>query len=426
MSSERSDLTRRQALGLLGGAAAGTLAASALAGCSSDAPSAGGPPASTTTTRAASRSTVPPAQRKLVVVELAGGNDSLSTLVPMESGVYRDARPQLAIPPEELIDLGDGYGLNRQLAGLHEAGLALLAGVGTHRPNMSHFDMRARWWAGSPNATPGDGPGFLGKLCDQLGKGDVRGVAIGRDFSPALAAELPSTVGLVDPSRIRAADTGPAQGALLEALAAYGSSSAAARSPRGRTASATATMLHVNDLLAELPPAGTGYPGPTDTGGRMAADFAFAGQLLRADIGVQVIHLSTDAAAFDTHGDHRAANPEAWDSVLPGLVAFRAELEEAGLTDQVMIATTSEFGRRFPEHGTGLDHGAAGCALIMGPTKPGVVGEHPSLTKLDEAQNLIATVRFDRYLATMAAWLDVNPRAVLDTRAAPIDRLLEV
>ena len=48
--------------------------------------------------------------------------------------------------------------------------------------------------------------------------------------------------------------------------------------------------------------------------------------------------------------------------------------------------TFSEFGRRAKENGSkGTDHGsAAPMFLVGGKVKRGVVGEHPSLTKLED------------------------------------------
>lgn len=81
-----------------------------------------------------------------------------------------------------------------------------------------------------------------------------------------------------------------------------------------------------------------------------------------------------------------------------------------GLSDRVLVATTSEFGRRPAEHAGGLDHGTASTALLWGPVRPGPHGEAPSLRHLDDDGNLVATVSFDRYQATLATWLGVGPR----------------
>ena len=53
----------------------------------------------------------------LVVINLFGGNDQLNTLVPYRNELYYRLRPNIAIPRQEVLDLGaDGAHL-----GLHPA-----------------------------------------------------------------------------------------------------------------------------------------------------------------------------------------------------------------------------------------------------------------------------------------------------------------
>lgn len=40
---------------------------------------------------------------RLVVVQLSGGNDYLNTVVPYHDSHYRDARPTLGIPADEVL-----------------------------------------------------------------------------------------------------------------------------------------------------------------------------------------------------------------------------------------------------------------------------------------------------------------------------------
>src|SRR5439155_1562028 len=45
--------------------------------------------------------------KTLVIVQLAGGIDGLNTIVPYKDGAYRDVRPQLALPDDQLIPVND-------------------------------------------------------------------------------------------------------------------------------------------------------------------------------------------------------------------------------------------------------------------------------------------------------------------------------
>src|SRR5262249_4664009 len=65
-----------------------------------------------------------------------------------------------------------------------------------------------------------------------------------------------------------------------------------------------------------------------------------------------------------------------------GLFAFQRDLEKRGLADRVLVEVWSEFGRRPEENGSaGTDHGAAGCAFVIGSKAQGeMVGEFPGLS----------------------------------------------
>src|SRR5262245_39481076 len=82
------------------------------------------------------------AGRILLVLELNGGNDGLSTVVPFRDEGYGRHRVALRIPEQELLKVGDELGLHpalRGLAALYERGeLAIVQGVGYPDPNFSH------------------------------------------------------------------------------------------------------------------------------------------------------------------------------------------------------------------------------------------------------------------------------------------------
>ncbi len=74
--------------------------------------------------------------------------------------------------------------------------------------------------------------------------------------------------------------------------------------------------------------------------------------------------------------------------------------------------TFSEFGRRAQENGSkGTDHGSgAPMFLVGGKVKAGVVGEHPSLTKLEDGNLIHATDFRQVYAAVLDKWLGVDAR----------------
>ncbi len=87
----------------------------------------------------------------------------------------------------------------------------------------------------------------------------------------------------------------------------------------------------------------------------------------------------------------------------------------------MLVATTSEFGRRANQNSNGLDHGTATVGLLAGAIHAGVYGQHPNWTTLDPSNdNLRATVTMGQYYATLAQWLGVNPGDVLAGNPAPL------
>ncbi len=351
--------------------------------------------------------------RLLVVVELGGGNDGLSTFVPYEDGHYHDLRPTLALSADEVIPWSDGWGLNARLRTLHDAGVAVVPGVGSTQPDLSHFAMLDRWWRGTVGppdpAAPPVTTGFLGRLCDAV-RGEERftGVSLRFGNAPPLRSAEAATTGLpdVETDFLHAhPDSAPAIRAAITALA-----SGAASGPLAQAREGAARLLWILDLLDELPPAAPGYP-EHDFGTQMA----IASRVARSSAGARIIHVPMGGSDFDTHQNHRSTHDRLMTELDEGLAAFMRDMDDAGMADRVLIATMSEFGRRPEEHDGGLDHGTASTMLLLGPVEPGVHGDHSSLSSFDEHDNFVATTTFDRYFATLASWLEVPPEQVLDS-----------
>ena len=85
----------------------------------------------------------------LVFIELAGGCDGLNTVVPHGLEDYYRQRPNLAIPPADVLKLDHAVGFHPALDGfkrLFDAGkMALIQGVGYPDPNRCHFRSREIW-----------------------------------------------------------------------------------------------------------------------------------------------------------------------------------------------------------------------------------------------------------------------------------------
>src|SRR5262249_56646793 len=101
--------------------------------------------------------------------------------------------------------------------------------------------------------------------------------------------------------------------------------------------------------------------------------------------------------------------------VSDAVAAFYRDLAGRGHKERVCVMTFSEFGRRAAENGSkGTDHGSGAPMFLVGGTvKAGVVGDHPSLTKLEDG-NLAHAIDFRRvYAAVLQEWLGGDPKAAL-------------
>ncbi len=365
-------------------------------------------------------------ERRLVVIEMSGGNDGMSTLVPYGMPGYRDLRKRTAIDTKDIIRINDEVGLHKNLARLHKQGLAVLMGVGTPKPDGSHFEMMDRWWKGNPAGGNTVTTGFLGRLADAIGDPGARAVAvsIGSGSHPSMVSRSAPTMS------IPRADIGDLLAAarpddkMLTAFQTTLREFGVGNDPGLMTVArkGTADAMRFAQTLGGLDDADNSkYPGST-----LGEGLRLAARLLDADNGVRIIHVPF-GGDFDTHDDHIGRHADLMSQLDEALDEFLKDLKRRDLDGSVLVATTSEFGRTAKDNGSaGLDHGAASVALLAGPVKAGVHGEHSALTNLDDRDNLRATVGFESYYATIAeGWFGVPAADVLPTGAAVVGGVLK-
>lgn len=117
---------------------------------------------------------------------------------------------------------------------------------------------------------------------------------------------------------------------------------------------------------------------------------------------------------FDTHASQVDQHNNLMNHLGGGLQAFSEAMKRAGLWNNVMVITYSEFGRRVAENNSGgTDHGSAAPHFaIGGRVRGGLYGKQPSLApeKLHDG-DLVYTVDFREVYATLAQrwWRRPNP-----------------
>jgi uncharacterized protein (DUF1501 family) len=352
------------------GAAAGfaTVVVASCAGHPSTSSSAS-PVAAATGSGAGSPATT--AGRALVLIELDGGNDGLSLLVPSD-GRYRDARPTIAVAEKDVIGLtgASEAGLHPKLAPLvplwTSNRMAAVRGIGFREPNRSHFVSLDRWWhADRPSTALGWLAPWLSSLPTDAER--LSGTAV-LNRSPILAGGERQPAVLVDPAHFR---LDPAVAAGLRAMSATN----AGDDPAGLEAVARAGLADATDAMVEvatLTAAGDDGLEPQDPFSR---GLAFAAEVVAAATAPTVVVVSS--GGFDTHAGQAATHDRLYADLATGITTFWSRADQAGFGDRVLMATTSEFGRRVAENASaGTDHGAGGVSLLFGPAVvPGLHGD---------------------------------------------------
>ena len=368
----------------------------------------------------------PGAHRTLVVVELAGGNDGLNTVVPYTDGLYYDARPDLAIPQDQVLPLDDEVGLHPSLAELlplwEQGRLAIVEGVGYFDQSYSHFQSRDIWQSGDPTGRVQNvSDGWLGRYFAELpplAGSWFDGMGVGQKIPPALytpkvaipAVQSVQTYQLQGNPRASQELTDARVQALLALYAA-----APRATPYGALLDNTLEAAY-NSSLA-LQGAHAAYaPAVVYPESRFAQGLRLVAEAIVQDLGLRVGHVSL--GGFDTHADEVLDHPTLLQTLSQGLAAFYQDLQVHGKDRDVLIMTWSEFGRRVGVNGSqGTDHGAASSLFLLGtPVRGGRYGQSPDLERLDFG-NLRYTTDFRAvYKTVLEEWLQAPAEAVLGTR----------
>ena len=95
---------------------------------------------------------------------------------------------------------------------------------------------------------------------------------------------------------------------------------------------------------------------------------------MAAATGPTVIVVS--GSGFDTHAGQVATHQRLYADVAAGIAGYFSKADAGGFADRSLLVTTSEFGRRVAENGSGgTDHGAASTTFLAGPAViPGLHG----------------------------------------------------
>jgi len=379
-----------------------------------------------------------PEDRVLVVVQLGGGNDGLNTVVPYGNPVYYNARPNLAIPapgqtrngaPGAIpVDSDLGIGLHPAFSGfkdlLDDGAASIVQGVGYPNPNRSHFTSMDIWHTADPNG--GQGLGWIGRYFDNQCNGTPipqGAISIGRTAPLAMQGAVQKPVSFESPDLFRwlGEDLHDSLEKPYQKINRRGQIGADADDSQKAFLMRTALDAQVaSDKIraaVDVQPL-VGYPQTS-----LGRQLQMVGAMIRAEMPTRVYYVSV--GGFDTHAQQFNPHANLLRQVGQALNAFQRDLKAQSNSGRVLTMVFSEFGRRVSQNASGgTDHGTAAPIYLVGDmVKPGLLGQHPSLTDLD-AGDLKYNVDFRSiYAAILEKWMGAPSEKILGGRFRPAEVL---
>lgn len=330
----------------------------------------------------------------VVVLQMTGANDYLNTIIPYTNPHYRDNRPKVGIPEDQVLPIDGELGFNPNMGPIKklydEGKVAIIHGIGYENSPRSHFRSMDIWHTCEPDVVGTEG--WAGKVIrdlDPRGENVLKGVNFGQGLPRALALRgVPITS--------------------VSGLESYGVLSSvpgvAAEEDRNKILDRFARMY--------APTIGTGpvmdYLGQTGRDALEGADIIRSApeqysstveyaetpvakylrdiaQVYLADLGTQLFY--TQHGSFDTHFNQPPMHTKLWIDMSRAISDFFDDLQEHDAGDNLIMVLFTEFGRRVKDNGTGTDHGAGGAAFVIGnQVKGGMYGTYPSLKPEDLSQ----------------------------------------
>ncbi len=356
----------------------------------------------------------------LVIVELAGGNDPLNTIVPLQQyDIYRSFRSRLAIAKEQVLSLygSTTMGLSPLFSAVKpiaDAGkFAVVQSAHYPNPNLSHDGSRTIYRLADTATTVTSQAGWIGRHAalfgnranplDLVGVGGVNSVlaAPGAKVSGINADTQGNVSGYAFNTDPRFTGDRNNQLAAMRALLETTSSKPYVQLTRTVETDALDSADSVAQAVSAYRSSVT-YPATNFAGGlKLIAKLAASSA---PNLGARVYYISQ--GGYDTHANQKTDHPMLLKTLGEGLKAFYDDLIAQGIFDRTLVLLWSEFGRRVADNASdGTDHGAANnFYLFGGKVKGGVYGPDPNLTDL-QSGNLKHALDFrDVYTTVMQDW----------------------
>jgi len=358
----------------------------------------------------------------LVVVQLSGGNDGLSTVIPYGDDTYHRLRPVIGHEASTVHKLNDYVGLHPNLGPvadmIQKGNAAVVQGVGYPNPNRSHFRSMDIWQSARPDREV-ETTGWIGRYFDNACPGcDPQvGIAMGQQLPLAMQGDHVMPLAFERPEAFRY--NGPDR-QRYEKLNKLGETSAS-ESHEGQkpTPAGELDFLHRTAMDAQLASdkilgimrnyqSTSQYPG-----GEFGQGLRTVAAMIHGGLPTRVYYVSL--GGFDTHAGQRGRHDNLMKQFAQGIQAFWKDMAEQRNDQRVLMMTFSEFGRRVAQNASaGTDHGTAAPMFLFGSSvMAGVIGKHPSLANLDQGDLRFTTDFRSVYASVIENWLDAKSQPIL-------------
>ena len=355
----------------------------------------------------------------LVVLQLTGGNDPLNTVIPYTNPLYRDNRPNVGIPEDQVLPIDDKLAFHPNMGPVKqlydEGKVAIIRGIGYENSPRSHFRSMDIWHTCEPDIVGTEGwAGRVIRDLDPKGENVVKGVNFGQGLPRAMVLRgVPVTsvsnlesYGVL--TEVPAISGGRERAQVLERFSRMYTPAIGTGPVMDYLAQTGQNVLKGADMLKVAP---QNYSSTVEYGDTpVAKNLKSVAQVYLADLGTQVFY--TQHLGYDSHYNQLPMHSKLWSDGARAIGDFFDDLREHDAGENLIMMIFTEFGRRVHDNGTGTDHGAAGIAFVIGDrVKGGMYNEFPSLKPEDlQEGDLAPNYDFRGFYSTIAEkWLGLDP-----------------
>ena len=367
----------------------------------------------------------------VVVLQMTGANDYLNTIIPYTNGHYRDARPKVGIPEDQVLPIDGELAFNPQMGPIKklydEGKVAIIHGIGYENSPRSHFRSMDIWHTCEPDIVGTEGwAGRVIRDLDPNSENVLKGVNFGQGLPRALALRgVPVTsVSSLESYGVLSSVPGVAAEAernqILDRFARMYAPAIGTGEVMDYLGQTGRDALQGADIIRSAPEKYTSTVEYAET--PIAKYLRDIAQVYLADLGTQVFY--TQHGSFDSHFNQPPMHTKLWIDMSSAISDFFDDLKEHDAGDNLIMVLFTEFGRRVKDNGTGTDHGAGGAAFVIGnQVKGGMYSTYPSLKPEDLQQgDLAPNYDFRGFYSTIIErWLGLDPVPIVNGKFEHMD-----